>query len=92
MILIDNIKLKRHINNMKSSNIYRQLETSVMKPNKESEETSAVDVTFICHGVKHGHSYVSQQCTTNVIKTVFSSCSTVAESMSDGALLLQSMP
>ena len=69
---------------MKSFNINRQLITSTMKLNKESEEISVAEGAFIYHGVKHGHSYSSQQCTTNVIKTVFSSCSTVAKSMSCG--------
>ena len=75
-------KLKKHINNMKSFNINRQLITSTMKLNKESEEISAVKGTSVYHGVEHRHSYSSQQSTTNVIKTVFSSCSTVAKSMS----------
>ncbi|CAF4928632.1 unnamed protein product, partial [Rotaria socialis] len=78
------IKLKRHIHNMKSFSINRQLITSTMKPNKESEEVAAAEGTFVYHGVKHGHSYSSQQCTTNVIKTIFSSCSAIGKSMSCG--------
>ena len=54
---------------------------STRKSNKESEEISAAEGTFVYHAVKHGHSYLSQQCTTNVIKTVFLSCSIVAKSM-----------
>ena len=50
-------KLKKHINNMKSFNINRQLITSTMKLNKESEEISAAEGTFVYHGVKHGHCY-----------------------------------
>ncbi|CAM4985979.1 unnamed protein product [Rotaria socialis] len=37
------IKLKRHIHNMKSFSINRQLITSTMKPNKESEEVAAAE-------------------------------------------------
>ena len=69
---------------MKSFNINRQMITSTIKPNKDSEEISAGEGTFVYHGVKHGHSYLSQQCTTNFIKTVFSSSSTVPKSMSCG--------
>ena len=78
------IKLKRHINNMKSFNINRQLITSRMKPNKEIEETAAAEGAFVYHGVKHEHSYSSQQCTINVFKTILSSCSAIAKSMSCG--------
>ncbi|CAF2107474.1 unnamed protein product [Rotaria magnacalcarata] len=78
------IKLKRHINNMKSFNINRQLITSTMKPNKEIEETAAAEGAFVYHGVKRGHSYLSQQCITNVLKTIFSSSSAIAKSMSCG--------
>ncbi|CAF3419124.1 unnamed protein product [Rotaria sp. Silwood2] len=74
------IKLKKHINNMKSFSINRQLITSTMKPNKESEEIAAAEGAFVYHGVKHGHSYTSQQCTTNVIKTIFSSYFAIAKS------------
>ncbi|CAF1285731.1 unnamed protein product, partial [Rotaria sp. Silwood1] len=38
--------------------------------------------TFVYHGVKHGHSYTSQQCTINLVKTLFESSSTVAKSLS----------
>ncbi|CAF1470842.1 unnamed protein product [Rotaria magnacalcarata] len=78
------IKLKRHINNMKSFNINRQLITSTMKPNKEIEETAAAEGVFVYHGGKHGHSYLSQQCITNVLKTIFSSSSAISKSMSCG--------
>jgi hypothetical protein len=69
---------------MKSFSINRQLITSTIKPNKESEETAAAEGTLVYHGVKHGHSYSSQQCIKNVIKTIFSSCSATVKSISCG--------
>jgi hypothetical protein len=36
----------------------------------------------VYHGVKHGHSYISQQCTTNLVKDLFESSSTVAKYLS----------
>ena len=78
------IQLKNHINNMKSFSVNRQLITSTMKPSKEGEETAAAESTLVYHGVRHCHSYLSQQCTTNVIKTIFSSCPATGKSISCG--------
>ncbi|CAF3694557.1 unnamed protein product [Rotaria socialis] len=77
---------------MKSFTINRQLITSTMKPNKEIEETAAAEGAFVYHGVKHGYSYLSQQCTTNVLKTTFSSSSAIAKSMSCGRTKCNSIP
>ncbi|CAF2735666.1 unnamed protein product [Rotaria sp. Silwood2] len=71
---------------MKSFSINRQLITSTMTSNKASEEIAATEGAFVYHGGKHGHPYSSQQCTTNVIKTIFSSCSAIAKSMSCGRI------
>jgi hypothetical protein len=79
---IDNhMKTKKHQNNMKSFNINRQLITKTIKPSKEKDEVSAAEGVLTFHGVKHGHSYLSQQRLTNVCKTIFSS-SLVANSLS----------
>ncbi len=56
--------------------------TSVIPSATEVQTTSAVEGTFVYHGVKHGHSYVSQQCTINLCKNLFESSSTVAKSLS----------
>ncbi|CAF1543596.1 unnamed protein product [Rotaria magnacalcarata] len=54
----------------------------------ESEDsivsTSSIEAEqeIMAHGVKHGHSYVSQQCTINLVKALFKSSSTVAKSLS----------
>ncbi|CAF4788034.1 unnamed protein product, partial [Rotaria sp. Silwood1] len=48
---------------------------------EEKDEIAAAECTLLYHGVKHGHSYLSQQCLTNVCKTTFAS-STVANSLS----------
>ncbi|CAF3883283.1 unnamed protein product [Rotaria sordida] len=42
----------------------------------------SIEGTFVYHGVKHGHSYTSQQCTINLVKNLFESSSTVAKSLS----------
>ncbi|CAF1405669.1 unnamed protein product [Adineta ricciae] len=75
------MKLQKHVHAMRSFRIDRELITSTMRPVKESEETAAAEGSLVYHGVKHGHSYRSQQCTTSVIKTIFSS-STIGKSMS----------
>ncbi|CAF4626988.1 unnamed protein product, partial [Rotaria magnacalcarata] len=43
--------------------------TSILLPvtcATEAQKSSAVEGAFVYHGVKHGHSYVSQQCTINL--------------------------
>jgi hypothetical protein len=50
----------------------------------KAHKVSAVKGTFVYHGVKHGHSYISQQqqCTLNLVKDLFESPSTVAKYLS----------
>ncbi|CAF5108051.1 unnamed protein product, partial [Rotaria sp. Silwood1] len=55
--------------------------TNTMTPFREKDEIAAAEGTLLYHGVKHGHSYLSQQCLTNVCKTIFAS-STGANSLS----------
>ena len=79
---IDNhIKTQKHQNNLKSFNVNKQLITTTMKRSREKDEIAAAEGTLVYHGVKHGHSYLSQQCLTNVCKTIFAS-STVASNLS----------
>ncbi|CAF3205487.1 unnamed protein product [Rotaria sp. Silwood2] len=52
-----------------------------MKPSKEKDEIAAAEGTLVCHGVKRGHSFLSQQCLINVCKTIFTS-SAVASNLS----------
>ncbi|CAF5229914.1 unnamed protein product, partial [Rotaria magnacalcarata] len=43
--------------------------TSILLPvpcASEAQKSSAVEGAFVYHGVKHGRSYVSQQCTINL--------------------------
>lgn len=47
----------------------------------ETQKVSAMKDAFVYHGVKHGHSYVSQQCTINLVKDLFASSSTVAKNL-----------
>ena len=75
---------KKHINSMKVFNVDRNLITSTIKPVRETEETAAAEGTLVYHGVKHGHSYLSQQCTTNVMKSIFSSSSSLGKSICCG--------
>ncbi|CAF4524758.1 unnamed protein product, partial [Rotaria sp. Silwood2] len=79
---IDNhMKTQKHQSNMKSFDMNQQLITNTMKPSREKDEIAAAEGTLVYHGVKHGHSYLSQQCLTNVCKIIFAS-STVANSLS----------
>jgi hypothetical protein len=48
----------------------------------KTQKVSAMEGTFVYHGVKHGHSYISQQCTINLVEGLFASSSTVAKSLS----------
>ncbi|CAF4165969.1 unnamed protein product [Rotaria sp. Silwood2] len=81
---IDNhMKTQKHEKNMKSYNVNQQLITDTIKPSKEKDEICSAEAVLVVHGVKHGHSYVAQQCLTNVSKTIFSS-STVANHLSCG--------
>jgi hypothetical protein len=42
-------------------------------PENELDKISATECALVFHGVKHGHSYRSQQCTIDLIRTVFES-------------------
>jgi hypothetical protein len=63
--------------------VNQQLITDAIKPSKEKDEICAAEAVLVFHGVQHGHSYVTQQCLTNVCKTIFSS-SSVANHLSCG--------
>ncbi|CAF1565406.1 unnamed protein product, partial [Didymodactylos carnosus] len=58
--------------------------TSSAVPSTGLDKISAAEATFVYHGVKQGHSYVSQECTINVAKPVFKSSSSVAKSITCG--------
>lgn len=81
--------LKKHMNSdvhrasMKSFGISPSL-TSMTPSSTEAQKAAAVEGTFVYHGVKHGHSYNSQQCTISLSKNLFGSSSTVAKSLSCG--------
>ncbi|CAF1370296.1 unnamed protein product [Rotaria magnacalcarata] len=64
-------------------NVDRQLITTTLKPNREKDEIAAAEATLVYHGVSHGISYLAQQCTTTVLKNLFSSLS-IASSLSCG--------
>ncbi|CAF4695899.1 unnamed protein product, partial [Didymodactylos carnosus] len=53
-------------------------------PSTELDKISAAEDAFVYHNVKHGHSYVSQECTISVPKTIFESSSSVAKSIRRG--------
>ncbi|CAF4925857.1 unnamed protein product, partial [Rotaria socialis] len=48
----------------------------------ESDQISAAEGMIVYHEVKHGYSYISQACGTNLIKSLFESSSSVAKSLS----------
>ncbi|CAF5093929.1 unnamed protein product, partial [Rotaria sp. Silwood1] len=51
------------------------LETSSFVEKPKKYEVAAAEGILVYHGVKHGHSYLAQQCTTDVCKAMFSSSS-----------------
>ncbi len=54
-----------------------------MTPENELDKISAAECVLVFHGVKHNHSYRSQQCTTDLARSIFAS-SSVAKSISSG--------
>lgn len=40
-------------------------------PERELDKIAATECVLVFHGVKHGHSYRSQECTTDLIRNVF---------------------
>ena len=69
---IDNhMKTQKHQNNLKSFGDNQQLITSTMKFTREKDVVAGAEGTLIYHSVRHGHSYLSEQCLTNVCKTIF---------------------
>ncbi|CAM2723326.1 unnamed protein product [Rotaria socialis] len=52
-------------------------------PERELDKITAAECVFVFHGVKHGHSYRSQECTINLIRNAFES-SSLAKSISCG--------
>ena len=81
--VVQHSKSKVHSKNMLTFSINRQLITATIKPTREKDEIAAAEATLVYHGVRHGISYLAQQCTTDVLKTVFSS-SSITKSLSCG--------
>jgi hypothetical protein len=52
-------------------------------PENELDKISATECVLVFHGVKHGHSYRSQECNVDLIRTVFQS-SSLAKAISCG--------
>ena len=50
-------------------------------PERELDKISGAECVLVFHGVKYGHSYRSQECTVDLIRTIFES-SSFAKSMS----------
>ncbi len=79
--------LKKHMNSeihracMKSFGNYTLI-TYISSSVGERQKVSAMEGKFVYHGVNHGHSYISQQCTINLVKGLFASSSTVAKNLS----------
>ncbi|CAF5031118.1 unnamed protein product, partial [Rotaria sp. Silwood1] len=60
---------------MKSYDVNQQLITKTIIISKEKDEVAAAESVLVYHGVKHDHSYLAQQYTTDVFKAIFSSSS-----------------
>ena len=74
-------KTKQHLKKVSTFSVDRQLITTAIKPMREKDEVAAVEATLVYHGVQHRISYLVQQCTTDVLKILFSS-SPIAKSLS----------
>ncbi|CAF5159451.1 unnamed protein product, partial [Rotaria magnacalcarata] len=57
--------------------------TQFITPERELDKISAAECVLVFHEVKHGHSYRSQDCTVDLIRTIFESLS-LAKSISCG--------
>ncbi|CAF2574171.1 unnamed protein product [Rotaria sp. Silwood2] len=57
--------------------------TQFITSERELDKIAATECVLVFHGVKHGNSYRSQECTVDLIRNVFES-SSVAKSMSCG--------
>lgn len=62
---------KKAMKSFETNNLLHQFVT----PENELDKISAAECALVFHGVKHGHSYRSQQCTVDLIRTVFESAS-----------------
>ncbi|CAF4530924.1 unnamed protein product [Rotaria socialis] len=62
-----------HKKNMKYYDVNQKLITTRIKPSREKDEIAAAEGVLVYHNIKHGHSYLAQQCLVNVCKTIFSS-------------------
>ena len=82
--VLQHSKSKQHTKNMLTFNTNRQLITTTMKPIRENDQIAAAEAAIVYHSVRHGISYLAQQCTTNVLKTLFASSSSIAKSLSCG--------
>ena len=74
---------KLHGTSMKSFG-NNALITSVMTPSSELDKIAAAKAAFAHHGVRHGHSYRSQQCTINLTKAVINTWSYITKSIACG--------
>ncbi|CAF1687906.1 unnamed protein product, partial [Adineta ricciae] len=72
-----------HKNSMKSFDENKFSLSQFITPENELDKISAAERVLVFHGVKHGHSYRSQQCTADLARSIFAS-SSVAKSMSCG--------
>jgi hypothetical protein len=79
--VVQHSKNKQHVKNMLAFTVDRQLITTTMKPSHEKDEVAAAEATLVYHGVRHRMSYLTHQCTTDVLKTLFVS-SSIARSLS----------
>jgi hypothetical protein len=79
--VVQHSKNKQHVKNMLTFNVDRQLITTTMKPTREKDEIAATEATLVYHSVRHRISYLAQQCTTDILKTLFAA-SPIARSLS----------
>ncbi|CAF4908822.1 unnamed protein product, partial [Rotaria socialis] len=81
--------LDKHMNHVAHQTSMKTFEKSTLIKTlavlaSESDQISAAEGMIVYHEVKHGYSYISQACGTNLIKSLFESSSSVAKSLSCG--------
>ncbi|CAF3372842.1 unnamed protein product [Rotaria sp. Silwood2] len=81
--VLQHSKNKQHLKNMLTFSLDRQLITKTMKPNREKDEVAAAEATLVYHAVRHGISYLAQQCTNDVLRILFGT-SSIAKSIACG--------
>ncbi len=67
-------------------NLFSHLARSIhdfITPSSALTKLTAAELSLVFHGVHHGHSYISQSCTTDLLKRIFNE-SNIAQNITCG--------